>query len=117
MRHHDKNRKFGRETGLRRALLSGLAQSLILKGKIRTTLAKAKSLRPVIERLITYAKKDDRLTAGRALTQNGLTRGAQKLMLEKIGPNYKDRHGGYTRISKLPARKSDSAKMAIIEFV
>jgi large subunit ribosomal protein L17 len=116
MRHHNSSRKFGRETGQRNALMRGLALSLVLRGKIRTTEAKAKELRPFIEKLITKGKDGSlgsrRLVIARLNSESGATK-----IMDKIAPQYKERAGGYTRITKLPTRMSDGAKMAQIEFV
>lgn len=116
MRHHNKNRKFGRETGQRHALLRSLARSLILRGRIRTTEAKAKSLRPVVEKMITAARRGD-LAARRLAAARLASPAATKVLLETIAPRYASRAGGYTRIVKLPPRTVDRAKMALIEFV
>lgn len=116
MRHHNRHRKFGREIGPRRALLRSLAVSLIEHGKIKTTEAKAKTLRPLVEKLVTRARgaklADQRLLAARL----GAVKAMRKLTRE-IAPRYLARPGGYTRISKLPRRTSDGSRMAIIEFV
>lgn len=116
MRHHNKNRKFGRDKDQRRALLQSLARNLVIKSRIKTTLAKAKELRKFIEPMITKAKIDTvasrRLVASRLLGTPGDT-----VKLFKHASNYVDRSGGYTRIVKLAPRKSDSAEMAYIEFV
>lgn len=117
MRHHNANRKFGRVRKQRRALLSGLAHSLILREKIKTTEAKAKELRPFVEKLITKAKPNT--IASRRIVLSRLdneTRSATKLFKD-VAPRYKERKGGYTRITKLGRRKGDAAKMAIIELV
>jgi large subunit ribosomal protein L17 len=117
MKHHKSIRKFGRTRNVRNALIKSLAISLIRHGKIETTEAKAKELRPFIESLVTKAKADTvasrRLVASRLINQEDETR---KLFTE-IAPKYINILGGYTRIIKLGARVSDSAKMAIIEFV
>jgi len=115
MRHHNKNRKFGREKAERNALINLLAESLIGKGKIKTTEAKAKELRPFVEKLLTMAKKGD-LSAMRIISSRVGKTGARKI-IDDIAPKYKKRNGGYTRIIKMPARKSDASKMAVIEFV
>lgn len=117
MRHGNNVRKFGREKTQRKALLNSLALNLIVREKITTTEPKAKELRPFIEKLITSAKKGDlatRRTITAKLASKG--RGAKKLF-DVIAPKYKDKNGGYTRVMKLGARKSDGAKMAVIEFV
>ncbi|MEX2028869.1 MAG: 50S ribosomal protein L17 [Candidatus Paceibacterota bacterium] len=117
MRHHNTNRKFGRGTTQRRALLNSLVFNLIVRETIKTTLPKAKELRPVIEKLVTRAKTDN-LTNRRLIVSKlgGHSREVKKLF-EVIAPKYKDVNGGYTRVLKLGARKSDAAPMAIIEFV
>ena len=117
MRHHSTKRKFGREKNVRDALMNSLALNLIVREKIKTTLPKAKELRPFIEKLVTLAKKDN-LNSRRLVISRLSNRGAEtKKLFKVIAPKYTDRTGGYTRILKLGARKSDSAPMAIIEFV
>ena len=117
MRHHNTNRKFGRNKSQRNALINSLASNLIIKGKIKTTLAKAKELRPFMEKLVTHAKVDT-VAKRRLVTAKIANRKLEtKKLFDKIAPNYTDRTGGYTRIVKLGARKSDSAEMAYIEFV
>lgn len=116
MRHGNANRKFGRETGQRRALLRSLAESLIKQGRIETTEAKAKELRPYVEKLVTMARKGTLASRRLVISRLGTEPRAEKL-LATIGPRYAERPGGYTRITKLPPRKSDGSKMAIIEFV
>ncbi len=116
MRHRSKTVKLKRNAPQRRALLSGLACNLIQHGRIKTTFGKAKALRPVAEKLITLAKRDDlhsRRLAISFLRQKDIV---QKLFSE-TAPASKDRQGGYCRITKLGPRMSDSAPMAIIEWV
>lgn len=117
MRHHNNVRKFGRDNGQRKALLKGLMLSLIKHGKIETTEAKAKELRPLIEKMITKANLGT-LSSRRIVISRlyNLTAEANKLINE-IAPKYKERQGGYTRITKLPRRSGDASKMAIIEFI
>lgn len=117
MRHANNVRKFGREKNQRRALLKGLALSLITEEKIKTTLPKAKELRPYVEKMITQAKKKD-LNSTRLLLaklQNNKT--AVKKLTDKIAPAFSDRKGGYTRITKIGARLSDASEMAYIEII
>lgn len=117
MRHHSNVRKFGRTKSGREALLKGLMLSLIAHGRIETTEAKAKELRPSIEKLITKANVST-LASRRLVISRlyNLTSEANKL-IDTIAPKYKDRQGGYTRITKLPRRAGDASKMAIIEFI
>jgi len=116
MRHHNKNRKFGREKGQRVALLKSLARNLIIHEKIDTTEAKAKELRPFIEKMVTLAKKDT-LASKRILSARLSSPRQSKKLYAEIAPKYKARSGGYTRIMKLSRRLSDGSKMARIEFV
>jgi len=115
MRHQKKGRKFGRERDIRRAFMKSLAFNLVAKEKIKTTEARAKELRPFIEKFVTRAKKGN--LANRRLLIARLGQQTTKKLFKKIAPKYKDKNGGYTRIIKLPPRKSDASKMAIIEFV
>jgi large subunit ribosomal protein L17 len=117
MRHRSKTVKLKRNASHRKALLANLACSLIEHGRIKTTFGKAKALRPVAEKLVTLAKRDDlhsrRLAISFLLGRKDIV---QKLFSE-TAPASKDRQGGYCRITKLGARMSDSAPMAIIEWV
>lgn len=117
MRHANKNRTLGRSRSQKTALVRGLAVSLIRDGQIKTTAAKAKELQPVIERLVTHAKKDtvasrrlvsSRLGEPQAVTLNKL--------FDEIAPKFADRNGGYTRVVKLGAT-SPGREEAIISFV
>ena len=114
MRHLKKHRKFGRKRDQRRALMKSLASSFFIMGKINTSEAKAKELRPYVERFITKAKNPN-LATRRRLSEYFTDQASKKVL--KYGQDYKNRPGGYTRITKLGARKRDSAKMAILEFV
>lgn len=116
MRHKVQKTTLGREKAPREAMLRSLAESLILHGNIKTTEAKAKALRRVVEPLITKAKKGT-LAARREIIKTLYTEKAVKKLMEEVGPKYKERDGGYTRITKLPARKNDAAKVARIELV
>lgn len=115
MRHHNKNRKFGLEAGPRRALIKSLTRAVVLEQKVKTTLAKAKTIRPIVEKLVTRAKVDN--LANRRLLISKTSEDVAKVLLTDLGPKYKTRPGGYTRITKLPARRADGADMAVIEFV
>lgn len=116
MRHRSKTVKLKRNASHRKALLSNMACSLIEHGRIKTTLGKAKALRPVAEKLITLAKRDDLHSRRLAISFLGQKDIVQKLFAE-TAPASKDRQGGYCRITKLGARMSDSAPMAFIEWV
>ncbi len=116
MRHRSKTVKLKRNASQRRALLANLACNLIEHGRIKTTLGKAKALRPVAEKLITLAKRDDLHSRRLAIAFLRQKETVQKLFSE-TAPASKDRQGGYCRITKLGARMSDSALMAIIEWV
>ncbi|MFZ1019857.1 MAG: 50S ribosomal protein L17 [Minisyncoccia bacterium] len=117
MRHHNTVRKFGRDKTQKRALLNSLALNLIVRGKIKTTEPKAKELRPFVEKLVTRAKIGN-LATRRQIAAKLSNRGKEvKKLFEIIAPKYADKNGGYTRVLKLGARKSDGAKMAIIEFI
>ena len=117
MRHHNNKRKFGRDNGQRKMLLSSLALNLIVRGKIKTTEAKAKELRPYIEKMVTRAKSDTVANRRVLVARFSNRKRETKKLFEVIAPKYVDQAGGYTRILKMGPRKSDSAKMAIIEFV
>ena len=116
MRHRSKNVKLKRNASHRKALLSNLACSLIQHGRIKTTLGKAKALRPVAEKLVTLAKRDDLHSRRLAIAFLHQKETVKKLFSE-VAPASKDRQGGYCRITKLGARMTDSAQMAIIEWV
>ncbi|HJN62775.1 MAG TPA: 50S ribosomal protein L17 [Candidatus Paceibacterota bacterium] len=114
MKHQKVGRKFGRKTNQREALMRSLALSLINEGKIKTSLAKAKELRPYVEKIVTKAKINS-VTSRRAVKSK---LGADnKNLFDKVAPTYKDRSGGYTRITKLGNRASDGSQTALIEFV
>ncbi len=117
MRHGNHNRKFGRVKNQRNALMKGLVLSLVRHGKITTTEPKARELRPLMEKFVTRAKINT--TANKRLVLSRLynSKIAMKKLFDEIAPKYADRKGGYTRITKLPPRKSDASKMAVIEFV
>ncbi|TSC55645.1 MAG: large subunit ribosomal protein L17 [Parcubacteria group bacterium Gr01-1014_18] len=116
MRHGNKGKILDRKYSARRALIRSLATSLVLYEKIETTMAKAKALRPFIEKYVSAAKAGD-LAARRHVLGFLYTENAAKKMMDVIGPKYKDRSGGYTRIIKLGSRLGDGASVARIEFV
>src|SRR5574343_734255 len=119
MRHHNKNRNFGRETTVRRAFIRSLVRSLVMHGRITTTEPRAKELRPIMEKMITRAKRagDNTVPVIRTLTADmgGQTDVAMKI-IKDIAPHYQSRAGGYTRVLKLPNRLSDRSSLALIEF-
>ena len=115
MKHKKTKRKFGREKNARKALLKSLAVNLIRDGKIKTTEAKAKTLRPFVEKFVTKAKTGS--LANRRLVASRIGDISTKKLFEKIAPLYLERSGGYIRIMKLPRRQSDGSKMSIVEFV
>jgi len=108
-------RIFSREKGVRKALLLSIARALAQHEKIQTTHARAKEISPLFERLITKAKQDNLATRRELLRY--FDAALVKKMVEEIGPRYRDRQGGYTRITKIGARKTDGSKTAIIELV
>lgn len=114
MRHKRKGRKFGRKRDQRRALMKSLASSFFMLGRIKTTEAKAKELRPYVEKFLTRAKNPT-LATHRYLAGFFSERVVKKII--ESAPVYSAKAGGYTRIVKLGVRKSDGARMAIVEFV
>ena len=116
MRHARGYRRLNRTLEHRKALFSNMAGSLIEHEQIKTTLPKAKELRPVIEKLITLAKRGDLHARRQAAAQLKQDKDVAKLF-EILGPRYKERSGGYTRVLKAGYRYGDMAPMAIIEFV
>jgi len=118
MRHRVAHRKLGRVTSHRIALLRNLATALFERERIRTTLMKAKELRPYAERLITLAKRDDdRLHARRLVLRDIRDAGVVTKLFDSLGARYAARAGGYTRILRLGPRKGDGAEMAIVELL
>lgn len=115
MRHRKKGRALSRTSSHRKAMLRNMATSLLVHERIETTEAKAKELRPVVEKLITLGRVDDvhsRRQARRMIED----RSALQKLFDDIGPRFKERPGGYTRILKLGSRKGDGADVAIIEL-
>ncbi len=115
MRKLKQGRKLSREKDQRKALLKSLARAIFLHEKIKTTEAKAKEVSMFAEKCITRAKKGD--LSSRRILAKYFSKDLVKKIVDEIAPKYKDRKGGYTRIIKLGPRKSDGAKMAIIELV
>ncbi len=115
MRKKNKGRKFSRKIGPRNALLRVLANNFLLQEKIKTTEAKAKELRSIVEKMITKAKKIN--LANRRLLAKELTPKMLKKIVDELAPRYTERNGGYTRIVRMGPRNSDGAKMVIIELI
>lgn len=115
MTHGVSHRKFGRDTTARKALLKGLVMNIIEHGTIETTLAKAKDIRPVVEKAITRARTDT--LANRRLLARSITNPALlKKLFEEVAPKFKGVNGGYTRVVKAGHRKGDAADMAVIQL-
>ena len=116
MRHRTHGKKLGRTTAHRTAMFRNQLSSLVERERIRTTLEKAKALRPLIEKVVTQSRRNTvhaRRQVGRWIAKRDLI----KKLFDEIGPRFATRPGGYTRITKLGPRKGDGAEMAILEFV
>ncbi len=116
MRHGNTNRKLNRTSAHRKAMFANMSASLIKHEQIVTTLPKAKELRPIVEKLITLGKRGDLHARRQAIAQLRDETQVQKLF-STVGPRYKERQGGYTRILKAGFRYGDNAPMAVIELV
>lgn len=117
MSQRPSGKKFSRKTGQRRAFMRSLANNVIRKGRIETTVARAKAIRPLVEKAVTLAKKQDLASRRALISRLGDERAVTKLM-EDIAPRYKERRGGYMRIVKTgKMRKRDGVQVAVIEFV
>jgi len=117
MRHSKVGRTFGRKSGVRKAFVSSLVEALVTKEKILTTEARAKEIRPIVEAYVTFARSGT-LAARRKITSKLQGRAAiAKKLIEVLGPRYKDRKGGYLRITKVVKRASDGRSHAVIEFI
>lgn len=117
MKHQKKGRKLGRVRRQRTALLRSLAKSLIIHERIETTEAKAKELRPFIEKLITRGKSTNLLSRRLIISRLGGGEKETTKLIDVISPKYKDRDGGYTRITKMHSRAADARNIAVIELV
>lgn len=115
MRHRKKGRILDRKKAARKALLKNLASSLIIHGKIKTTLAKAKELRSLADKVVILARKNDLSSKRRLLSF--FSKKIAKKAIEDLREKYKDRKSGFTRITKIDSRKGDSAEMAQIEYI
>ena len=117
MRHGKQRHKLSRDTAHRKALLRNLSRELIEHERIKTSQAKAKAVKPEVEKLITLAKGGSLHARRQALSTLGQDRFLVHKLFEEIGPRYAQRPGGYTRIVKLGPRKSDSTEMVFLELV
>src|SRR5437764_13971902 len=117
MRHSKQRGKLSRDAAHRRALLANLCKEVIEHERIKTSQAKAKAVKPEIEKLITLAKRGDLHARRQALSELGQDRFVVHKLFEEIAPRYSERPGGYTRIVKLGPRRSDSTEMVFLELV
>jgi len=116
LRHHRRGRKLGRDAAHRKALYANLASALIEHGRIKTTQAKAKEVRPIVEELITLGKRGD-LAAHRHAVAFLRSKSIVHELFAEVAPRFADRPGGYTRIVKLGPRQGDAAEMVYLELV
>ncbi|HEV2711869.1 MAG TPA: 50S ribosomal protein L17 [Gaiellaceae bacterium] len=116
MRHHRSGKKLGRDSAHRKALYANLAGALIEHGRIETTLAKAKAVRPLAEKMITLGRRGD-LAARRQALAFLRSQEVVHLLFAEVAPRFADRNGGYTRIVKIGPRAGDGAETAYLEFV
>jgi large subunit ribosomal protein L17 len=116
MRHHRAGRKLGRDAAHRKALYANLTASLIEHGRIKTTVAKAKEVRPVAEEMITLGRRGD-VPARRQALKFLRSQDVVHRLFSDVGPRFADRPGGYSRIVKLGPRQGDAAEMAYLELV
>ena len=116
MRHRKRGRKLNRDSAHRKAMFSNMASALIKHEQIKTTLPKAKELRPIVEKLVTLAKRGD-LHARRQVLRFIAYKKIVSKLFDELGPRYGSRNGGYTRIVKTGPRRGDAASMCILELV
>jgi large subunit ribosomal protein L17 len=116
MRHRLSGRKLNRTSSHRKAMFANMAVALVKHEQIRTTLPKAKDLRPIVEKLVTLGKRGD-LHARRLLIAKTRDEKTAAKLIDVLGPRYQEREGGYLRVLKAGFRRGDNAPMAIIEFV
>ena len=117
MRHGKQRNKLSRDSAHRRSLMRNLSRELIEHERIKTSQAKAKAVKPELEKLITLAKRGDLHARRQALSELGQDRFVVHKLFEEIAPRYAERPGGYTRIVKLGPRRSDSTEMVFLELV
>ena len=116
LRHKISGRQFGRASGPRRAMFRIMVTDLLRHGQIRTTVAKAKAIRPLTEKMVTLGKSGtlhDRRQAAAFITDKSVV----KIVFDDIAPRFQERNGGYTRITRLGVRPGDAAEMALIELI
>jgi large subunit ribosomal protein L17 len=116
VRHQRAGRKLGRDSAHRKALYANLASALIEHGRIKTTEAKAKEVRPIVEQMITLGKRGD-VSAQRQAVAFLRSKPVAHMLFTEIAPRFADRAGGYTRVVKLGPRQGDAAQMAYLELV
>ncbi|MEK7580377.1 MAG: 50S ribosomal protein L17 [Patescibacteria group bacterium] len=116
MRHQKKGKILGREKDARQALKMALLKNFFIYGRLKTTLAKAKMIKPFVEKIITFGRNSD-LNSRRKLINMVSDRVLAKKIIDEISPKYSNRKGGYTRIIKLAPRKGDAAKLAVLELI
>ena len=117
MRHSKQRGKLSRDASHRKALLANLCKEVIQHERIKTTEAKAKAVKPEVEKLITLAKRGDLHARRQALSTLGQDKFVVYKLFEEVAPRYSDRPGGYTRILKLGPRRSDATEMVLLELV
>jgi large subunit ribosomal protein L17 len=117
MRHGKQRNKLSRDSAHRRSLLRNLSRDLIEHERIKTSQAKAKAVKPEVEKLITLAKRGDLHARRQAMSELGQDRFLVHKLFEEVAPRYAERPGGYTRIVKLGPRRSDSTEMVFLELV
>ena len=116
MRHQRSGKKLGRDSAHRKALYSNLAGALIEHGRIRTTEAKAKAVKPIAEKMITLGRRGD-IAARRQATAYLRSNDVVHKLFSEVAPRFAERNGGYTRVVKLGPRQGDAASMALLELV
>ena len=117
MRHAKQRHKLSRDSAHRKSLLRNLSRDLIQYERIKTSQAKAKAVKPQVEKLITLGKRGDLHARRQALSELGQDKFLVHKLFEEVAPRYAERPGGYTRIVKLGPRRSDSTEMVFLELV
>jgi large subunit ribosomal protein L17 len=117
MRHQKQRHKLSRDAAHRKALLRNLSREMIEHERIKTSQAKAKAVKPQVEKLITLGKRGDLHARRQALSELGQDKFLVHKLFEEVAPRYAERPGGYTRIVKLGPRRSDSTEMVLLELV